>query len=84
MQNDALVPLWPAPKMAESNREMPQDDAGEATASKQGQCPKFRLRYVIMVPLIPHVQSCRLNIQTGRFAIPVGDPRMVKTDSLPR
>jgi hypothetical protein len=39
MQNDTPMPLWPAQKMAESNREMPQDGAGEATASTQGQCP---------------------------------------------
>jgi hypothetical protein len=84
MQNDAPVPLRPAQKMTESNGEMLQGSAREAIASAQGQCLIFRLRYVIMVPLIPHVQSCCLNLQAGRFAIPVGDPRMVKTDSLPR
>lgn len=69
--------------MAESNGKMSQRDKGEAKASTQDQCLEFRLRYLNMVPLIPHVQSRHLNLQVGRFAIPVGDPRMVKTDSLP-
>ncbi len=42
----------------------------------------FRPLAVNMVPLIPLAQNCRLNFQPVRFAIPVGDPRMVKTDLL--
>jgi hypothetical protein len=45
--------------------------------------PEIRRLAVNMVPLIPLAQNCRLNHQSVRFAIPVGDPRMVKTDSLP-
>jgi hypothetical protein len=83
MQNEAPVPHRPAQKMADWIGKLSHDGGSEAIASTQSLCLEVRQLWLIMVPLIPNVQSCFLNPQAGRFAIPVGDPRMVKTDSLP-
>jgi hypothetical protein len=62
---------------------MLRGDTADLRSSTHEQCPELKPILLNMVPLIPHVQSCHLDIQADRFAIPVGDPRMVKTDSLP-
>jgi hypothetical protein len=64
--------------MAEIDEKLPHGRGVDANASTQRQGLTVRLSTLNMVPLIPHVQIRRLNLQVGRFAIPVGDPRMVK------
>jgi hypothetical protein len=54
-----------------------EGDAQRAFDATAKAVPDARPVTLVMVPLIPLKQSCRLNLQSVRFAIPVGDPRMV-------